>query len=583
MYKYLLGFLFLMLLFGCNDDTNITNINGFDRHLVIIADDEPTSDMIIKIKGLVNKEHPDVNIHYFPAKPFDVSEASYLLELAAESYPEDTYFAVIVDPGLNDDKLIIKSGERTVLAPDNGVSTRFNKLFPPEEIIKVNNLSIYDNEYDKIVSIPADIFYSKSINYMLGDSPASDFGESTNEIKELDITEPAYNNGVAEGEVLFVYNFGNCDTNIPKDIMNNFEQGDLLEISTESKTFFAVYGSNYSAVEMNENVAVISGEDDLRLAVNYGNISERYDLHSGTKITIKKAKIKAGILQYNNSGLVQDIVAGTIASLTEKGFIEGDNIEYIIKNAEGDIPSLKNLTDELLSEGIDIIIPVSTPAAQAAIDFVPENIPVIYTYVTSPEFAGILNKRTNVAGLSDATNVNDYLTFVKELLPDISKAGRLYNPDEANSQFFQENFVKNAPYFELDYVTREVTNAAILSGAFDNLLSSEPDAILIGADNTMNLNMQTLSDLCKENNIPLIGDSGPNTYDGALASISVDYDALAKSTGDYTSKVILGYPADELEIKRFGNSVISLNQLTANAIGFEFPQAIIDRAAEILE
>lgn len=583
MYRYLIAVIVSAFLLGCSEETDITNINGFDKNLVIIADDEPSSDLIIKLKGLVNEEHPNVNIHYFQAKPFDISEASYLLKIASESYPEDTYFAVIVDPGLNDDKLIIKSGTRTLIAPDNGVSTRFLDMFAPDEIHRINNLSLFDTEHNKITDIPPEIFYPESINYMLGDMPASEFGEKTSQIEMLDITSPAFNNGIAEGEVLYVNNFGNCETNLSKDIMDNFQIGDILEVSTDEHTFFAVFGNNYSAADINQNVVVLTGNENLRLAVNYGNISERYNLHSGTKITIKKAKIKVGILQYNNSELVRNIVSGTIESLAKQGFIEGENIEYIIKNAEGEIPQLKNLANELIAGNIDIIIPVSTPASQAAIDFVPENIPVIFTYVTSPEFAGILNKRSNVTGLSDATNVSDYLNFVKELLPEIKKAGRIYNPNEDNSNFFQEQFEQNASYFNLEYVTEEVANSEHITPAFNSILNSNPDAILIGADNTINLNMQTLSDLCKEHNLPLIGDSGPNTQDGALASISVDYQALAESTGIYTSKVILGMPADELEIKRFGNSVISLNMLTANAIGFNFTQDMIERASEIIE
>jgi putative ABC transport system substrate-binding protein len=583
MYKYLSILFLFFYLIGCTEE-NVTNVNGFERNLVIISDDEPSSDMIIKIKGNVNKEHPDVNIHYYPAKPFDVSEASYLLKLAAESYPDDTYFAVIVDPGLDDDKLIIKSGNRTVLAPNNGTTTRFRESFTTDESIIITNLAMFDNQYEKITDIPPDIFYSKSINYMLSNIPVSDFGEDAGDnLVNLDITKPSYNSGVAVGEILYVYNFGNCETNIPKSIMSNFEYGDILEIQTPENKFFAVYGNNYSAANMNENVAVISGDDDLRLAVNFGNLSERYNLHSGTKLSIKKAYIKVGILQYNNSELVQSIIAGTIGSIKKHGFETYENIEYIIRNANGNISNLKNLVNELVAEDVDIIIPVSTPASQAAIEFAPENIPVIFTYVTSPEFAGILNKRKYVTGLSDATNVSDYLNFVKELMPEIKKAGRIYNPDEANSEFFQTEFEKNSSYFNLDYITEEISEGSDINSIFGSITEFSPDAVLIGADNTINLNMDILSELCIENDIPLIGDSAPNTIDGALASIAVDYDALAESTGDYTASIILGISADDLPVKRFGNSVITLNQNTASAIGFDFPQSIISKASDIIQ
>ncbi|MFA7626672.1 MAG: ABC transporter substrate binding protein, partial [Candidatus Kapaibacterium sp.] len=70
---------------------------------------------------------------------------------------------------------------------------------------------------------------------------------------------------------------------------------------------------------------------------------------------------------------------------------------------------------------------------------------------------------------------------------------------------------------------------------------------------------------------------------GALASISVDYDLLASSTGNTVSNVILGVKADDIPIQRFPTSVITLNQKTADKIEFTFPQSILNKAKHIIE
>lgn len=575
--------LIAVFLTSCTED-NTVNEYGFDKNLVIIGDDEPTNEIVLKIKGRVTSENPDVNVEYYQTKDLDIYEASYILENAAENYPENTYFAVLVEPGLESKRIVFTSGERTVFAPDNCVTTRFRKNYTPDRIYEVNNLNLFDSEYGSINEVPADEFYAATINNMLsGEISLENFGDAVDELTDLEIQVPVFTNGTAKGEILYVSNFGNCETNITESVMANFEKGDILEVSAGSERFYVKLGTDYGSVNKYENVAFITGSKKLILAVNYGEMSNRYGLSSGTKLSIKKASIKAGILQYNNSDLVQSFVAGTKASLEDLGFREGENIEYIIKNGEGNIPSLKGLVNELISDSVDVIIPVSTPASQAAVNFTPESIPVVFTYVTSPEFAGILNVRSGVTGLSDATNINDYLDFVTELMPDISKAGRIYNPDEANSEFFQDAFENNAHLYELEYQTEEVNSGNEIQSAFSNLQSYDPDAILIGADNTLNLNMEQLAQLCMDNDLPLIGDSHQNTEAGALASISVDYDELATSTGAYVSSVILGMPPAELSIKKFGNSVISLNAGTASEIGFDFSQDMLDKAAEVLD
>lgn len=581
MLKYLLLFISAILFFSCTEEKNITNVNGFDRTLVIIADDEPSSDMILKIKGAVTDKHSDVNIQYFQAKPFDIEEASYLLEMAANNYPDDTYFAVIVEPELNTEKIIFKSNNRTVIAPDNGVSTRFRKIYPADKFYLINNIAIFGDNYKTIDDVPSDIFYSESIVNMLSDVELTDFGTEFSNPVNLEITEPSYINGVAKGEVLYVNNFGNCETNISDDIMSNFNIGDILEIETENDKFYAYNGTTYGSVQTDLNVAMITGNKKLRLAVNYGNIADRYNLKAGTELSVKKANIKAGILLYNNSDLAEYIKDGLISKVNNTPV--KNNINFIIKSAEGKSSELKNLVEELINEDIDVIIPVSTPASQAAIEFTPNNIPVVFTYVTSPEFAGILDKRVKVTGLSDATNIDDYLDFVKRLMPDLMTAGRLYNPNEANSAYFQSEFLKKYSYYNLTQYTEQVTQDGELDGAFTKLASYNPEAILIGADNTMNYLMQNLSQKCIDSNIPLIGDSFQNTQDGALASISVDYSKLSEETGNYIYQVLLGKNPDDMEIKKFGNTVISLNKLTAGKIGFTFSQDLMDDASDIVE
>src|SRR6056297_2670684 len=97
--------LFALFLSGCTED-NTVNEYGFDKNLVIIGGDEPTNEIVLKVKGRVTSENPDVNVEYYQTKDLDIYEASYILENAAENYPENTYFAVLVDPGLESKRVV---------------------------------------------------------------------------------------------------------------------------------------------------------------------------------------------------------------------------------------------------------------------------------------------------------------------------------------------------------------------------------------------------------------------------------------------------------------------------------------------
>ena len=106
---------------------------------------------------------------------------------------------------------------------------------------------------------------------------------------------------------------------------------------------------------------------------------------------------------------------------------------------------------------------------------------------------------------------------------------------------------------------------------------------MIAADNTMSKGINTLSDLAIENKFILIGDSNEHSQGGALASISVDYEKLSKSTGNLIYSVLLGKNPDNEAIRKFSTDVISVNITTAESIGFTIPTEILNEAKYIYE
>lgn len=580
---YILTFFAFIIFFNSCTENNTTNVIGYERTLVIVSDFTLESETILSITGAVKKEHPEVDVQLIKNKNFDIHEAAYWLELSAGLYPENTCFAVIVEPGEAVKKIVFNSGSRMVIAPDNGTSTRFRKKYTHSEIHYIDNPAIFGGNYTNVEEIPTEVFFTEAVLKMLDNAPVSSFGSLCTNPVEITIEEAARSGDVINGQIVLTDNFGNCESNISKNLLTGFELGDILQIQTSTHNFYAKFGTDYSSVAENENTAFINSRGKLEFAVNFGNMSERYSLNAGEIISVKKVKIIAGILRYNSSTLVDNIISDMKTELAAHGFNDDTKITFIEKNAEGDITKFPQLINELIAAGVNIVIPVSTPASQNALQYIPDNIPVVYTYVTSPEFAGLINKRLNATGLSDATNFDDYLKFVKELMPDLKKAGRIYNPSESNSAFSQDRFISLGSFYGLTYDNEEINSADDITTAFNNLKSRNITAILTAADNTVNLGMGTLASMAKLNNIIVIGDSEENTIDGALASISVDYGVLAKATGVTVGNVILGVNPDNIQIQRFPTSVITLNKTTANSIGFTFTQSMLNKAAKVIE
>jgi putative tryptophan/tyrosine transport system substrate-binding protein len=576
--NFILTFLAVILI-SCSGD-NIYNVTPDKTNVVVISDNEESSDIIINVMGSIRRVKPNANVSFIHAKAFDLFEATYHLKIASDSYPDSTFFIVVVEPGAGSLRMVCngKNG-RKYLMPDNGVASRLLDKNELSDFYYVMNEEVLSGgDYHQM---PIENFYSEAAASLLKNIPLDQFGDKFNNPFTLNIMPPKEDNSVVSGQVLFVNNFGNCHTNIPDYMMSGFQQGDLLKITAGDKTFYAKFGTKYSSVGLDQNVAFVDASNRLKLAVNYGNMGERYGISAGTEITISKDIVSIGLLLYNNSSVVQTIVAGMKQELEEIGLNENSSVRFIERNADSDPSRLPGLIQEILADGVEFFVAVSTPASQAAIHLVPEEVPVIFTYVTDPKSAGILDVRSKVTGLSDATNFKDYLAFVKRILPNLYEAGRIYNPNESNSEFAQNTMLSLIPLYNLNFISATATSVSQIPTAYSSVTSRAIGAVLIAADNALSKGMAELSTLCIADNIPLIGDSYQHCGDGALASISVNYDELATSTGDLLGSIILGADPDKQNVRYFSTNVIAVNTKTAEDIGFTIPTDILNEAKYI--
>lgn len=575
----LIAFLIIILFTGCTEETNIINQTVTKKTVVIVSDNSPTSDILIRVSGEIISNYPEFDIRFIQVEPFNYIEASYIIDLTTQSLPKGSYIIGIVDPEATSKKMVFVADEKYILAPDNGLATRIFNRTNIDSLYYAENIELIGG--DKQENLSYEDFYTATVSSFLSNIPLSQFGSKVENPVKFDIYSSKFENDTLTGEVLFTDNFGNCFTNIPDSLLSHFKIGDILKIETGNTHFFVKYGTGFGSVDLGLNVAFKNSSKRLEMSVNYGDISARYSISAGVKLTITKANLKIGILKYNDSEVANNIVRVMKTELQTYGL--NNNTTFIEKNAAGESSLLPTLINELLNENIDILVPVSTPASQAAVMNTPESIPIVFTYVTDPESAGILNKRNEITGCSDATNFTDYLKFVKRLLPDLEIAGHIYNDKESNSAFAKQQLASLSPFYNLTLKSETANSIDQIPIAFQNIKNQSINTVMIAADNTMSKGINTISDLATENNIVLIGDSNEHSQGGALASISVDYEKLSKSTGNLIYSVLLGKNPDSEAIRKFSTDVISVNLTTAESIGFTIPNEILNEAKYIYE
>ena len=145
-----------------------------------------------------------------------------------------------------------------------------------------------------------------------------------------------------------------------------------------------------------------------------------------------------GISQFAEHGSLDNCRTGFLEGLKEAGIEEGVNLTVLFDNAQADTATASMISDNYVSQKVDLICAIATPSAMSAYNScLDSDIPVIYTAVSDPVSAGLAKEdktpEGNITGTADTLPVEAQLKMIREVLPDATKIGILYTTSEANS------------------------------------------------------------------------------------------------------------------------------------------------------
>ena len=224
---------------------------------------------------------------------------------------------------------------------------------------------------------------------------------------------------------------------------------------------------------------------------------------------------------------------GIIDAMAEEGFIEGENVEFIIRNAEGDMTAAASIADYFVSLEPDIIQAITTPSAQTVVAAAEgTDIPIIFSLVTDPVTAGLVpsweEAAANVTGVSDWFEMLPQVEFILSVLPDIEVLGTAYNPGEVNAEVQVEILKDVAPGYGLTVVEATAATTADVYAAGMSLVG-RCDAVWIPTCNTVGgVGIESIIMVGEENQLPIFGSAVGMIETGLVGGCSVDYYWIGK-------------------------------------------------------
>lgn len=217
---------------------------------------------------------------------FNVSEASYIVGAAYNSFPKGTVHLIGVDAELTKDSkhLAMQWNDHFFICADNGILSMLTQKIVPQKIVEIN---IHDRLPEG--STEMDVFVAVACHLAKG-GQLSVIGREIPEIKEMNELQPivAADLNSIKGYIAYIDHFGNCVTNIPQKLVKDTAKGRDFEIRFSTKTIKSVR-KNYSDFVIREPFTMKDHEGDKLAIFNEAGFLEIaiYRSNPGTVGTAK--------------------------------------------------------------------------------------------------------------------------------------------------------------------------------------------------------------------------------------------------------------------------------------------------------
>ena len=297
-----------------------------------------------------------------------------------------------------------------------------------------------------------------------------------------------------------------------------------------------------------------------------------------TETDTAKTEAKAGDKVYK-IGITQ-IVSHQALDKAREGFKDalkeaGIKAEYDEQNAQGDVTIANTIANKFITDKVDLIFAIATPAAQAVSNATSDT-PILFSAVTDPEAAGLI--KPNVTGSSDKVDIDQQLALLREISKDAKKIGFLYNSSEENSLVQLEEIKKVAGKYDFEIVEQGISSANELPQAIDKMLT-QVDALYLPTDNLISSSSALIAEKANAAKIMTFAAESGMLENGIFITKGIDYYQLGKEAGKMAAEILKdGKKPSDLPYKISETVEIAVNKQTLEQLGIKLPEDVMSKA-----
>jgi putative ABC transport system substrate-binding protein len=271
--------------------------------------------------------------------------------------------------------------------------------------------------------------------------------------------------------------------------------------------------------------------------------------------------------------------------LSELGYVEGKNIAFEERTAEGNADRLGGVARELVASRVDVIVTPGVNASRAARQAT-RTIPIVMVHAGDPVGAGLIASLDrpggNVTGTTNFSYAGKQVELMREVVPRAAKLAILLNPSNANASKYVTDAMEAGRKFNLSIAVAEASRVEDLPNAFALIRDVRPDALLVMGEPFLYEHRAEVFAFTASARIPAGHDLPNMAREGALVAygpLIPDHYVMAAR---YVDRILKGAKPADLPVEQPARFELVVNLKTAKALGLTISQSIIVRADEVI-
>jgi putative tryptophan/tyrosine transport system substrate-binding protein len=296
-----------------------------------------------------------------------------------------------------------------------------------------------------------------------------------------------------------------------------------------------------------------------------------------------------GLLSSRSPAVDTPLIAVIRQGLIETGLVEGQNVAFDYRWAEGRYDRLAGLAADLVRRQVAVIVTIGGEAPALAAKAASATIPIVFAGGTDPIRSGIVTSVQRPGGnITGASNFiyelePKRLGLLGELRPHARTTAVLVNPNN----YYAENQLSDIQTAAHN-VGQEITvlNASTIrdiDAAFARLVQMRADALLVVAHPFFFDRTAQFVVLAARHAIPTLYSRREFAAAGGLMSYGASTNDSYRLLGVYAARILKGEKPGDLPIQFPTKFELVVNLSTAKALGLEVPHSLLARADEVIE